>query len=101
MLDAFREGLRDLGYVEGRDIVLEFRFVRGDPSRGPQLAEELTALPVDVFVLGGGVAADAVDASGHIPIVIPVMATDPVRRGFAASLARPGGNITGFTLMHT
>jgi putative ABC transport system substrate-binding protein len=65
------------------------------------LAAELITLPVDVIVLGGGVAANAVDPSGHVPIVIPVMATDPVRRGLAASLARPGGNITGFTLMHT
>jgi putative ABC transport system substrate-binding protein len=65
------------------------------------LAAELTTLPVDVIVLGGGVAADTVDPSGHVPVVIPVMATDPVRRGFAASLARPGGEITGFTLMHT
>ena len=100
ILDAFREGLRDLGYVEGGNVILEFRFARGDPSRGLQLAAELVALPVDVIVLEGVGAANTVDPSGRIPIVSPVL-MDPVQRGFAASLARPGGNITGFTLMHT
>jgi putative tryptophan/tyrosine transport system substrate-binding protein len=100
VFDAFRQGLRDLGYVEGRDVILEFRFTRGDPSRGLQLAAELVALPVDVIVLEGVGAANTVDPSGRIPIVSPVL-MDPVQRGFAVSLARPGGNITGFTLMHT
>jgi ABC-type uncharacterized transport system substrate-binding protein len=101
MFDAFREGLRDLGYVEGRNIILEFRLARGNRSLGPQLAAELVALPVDVIVVeGGAVAANAVDPSSRIPIVAPVM-RDPVQRGLAASLSRPGGNITGFTLMHT
>jgi putative ABC transport system substrate-binding protein len=100
ILDAFREGLRDLGYVEGRNVILEFRFARGDPSRGLQLAAELVALPVDVIVLEGVGAANTVDPTGRIPIVSPVL-MDPVQRGFAVSLARPGGNITGFTLMHT
>jgi putative ABC transport system substrate-binding protein len=100
VFDAFREGLRDLGYIEGRNIILEFRFARGDPSRGPELAAELIAVPVDVIVLAAGVAANALDPSGRIPVVGPAM-MDPVQRGFAASLARPGGNITGFTLMHT
>ncbi len=99
MFDAFRAGLRDLGYVEGRNIILEFRLARGNLSLGPQLAAELVALPVDVIV-AEGLAADAVDASGRIPIVGPAM-MDPVQRGFASSLSRPGGNITGFTLMHT
>ena len=100
ILEAFREGLRDLGYVEGGNVILEFRFARGDPSRGLQLAAELVALPVDVIVLEGVGAANTVDPSGRIPIVSPVL-MDPVQRGFAVSLARPGGNITGFTLMHT
>ena len=99
MFDAFREGLHDLGYVEGRNILLEFRFARGDYSLFPQLAAELVALPVDVIVTQG-MAANAIDPSGHVPIVSPVI-QDPVERGLAASLARPGGNITGFTLMHT
>ena len=98
-LDAFRAGLRDLGYVEGRNIILEFRFAGGDLSRGPQLAAEMVALPVDVIVTEG-VTPDAVAATDRIPIVAPTL-MDPVERGLAASFARPGGNITGFTLMHT
>jgi putative ABC transport system substrate-binding protein len=99
MFAAFRRGLRDLGYVEGRSIFLEFRFARGDYSLFPELAAELVALPVDVIVTQG-MAANAVDPSGRIPIVSPVM-QDDVQRGLATSLSRPGGNITGFTLMHT
>jgi putative tryptophan/tyrosine transport system substrate-binding protein len=100
MFDAFRDGLRDLGYIEGRNIILEFRLAEGDFSRAPQLAAELVALPVEVIVSTGVVAPDAVDPSGRIPIVAPAL-TDPIQRGFAVSLARPGRNITGFTLMHT
>ena len=98
-LDAFRAGLRDLGYVEGRNIILEFRFAGGDRSRGLKLATELVALPVDVIV-SEGFAPDTVAATDLIPIVSPTL-MDPVQEGFALSLARPGGNITGFTLMHT
>ena len=99
MFDAFREGLHDLGYVEGRNIILEFRFAAGDRSLGLQLGAELVRLPVDIIVLEGVGPPDAVDPSGRIPIVHPVL-MDPVERGFAVSLARPGGRITGFTLMH-
>ena len=99
MFDAFREGLRDLGYVEGRDIIFEFRLAHGDFSRGPQLAAELLAIPVDVIVPEGILPPDAVDPSGHVPIVSARL-VDPVERGHALSLARPGRNITGFTLMH-
>jgi putative ABC transport system substrate-binding protein len=99
MFDAFREGLRDLGYVEGRNIILEFRLAHGNLSLGPHLAAELVALPVDV-ILAEGATANAVDATDRIPVVSPVM-MDPVQRGWASSLSRPGGNITGFTLMHT
>ena len=97
--DAFRQGLRDLGYVEGRNIILEFRLARGNLSLGPQLAAELVALPVDIIVVEG-LTPNAVDATDRIPIVATAM-MDPVQRGLAASLSRPGGNITGFTLMHT
>jgi len=100
VFDAFRAGLRDLGYVEGRNIILEFRFARGDRSLGPQLAAELVALPVDVIVSAGAGPPNAVGPSGRVPIVSPLM-MNPVELGRAASLARPGGNITGFTLMHT
>ena len=99
MWDAFRAGLRDLGYVEGRDIIFEFRLAHGDFSRGPQLAAELLAIPVDVIVPEGILPPDAVDPSGHVPIVSARL-VDPVERGHALSLARPGRNITGFTLMH-
>jgi putative ABC transport system substrate-binding protein len=98
MFDALREGLRDLGYIERRNIILEFRFAGGDHARGPQLAAELLALPVDVIVAEG--VSAAMDPSGRVPIVGVAM-VDPVRLGRAASLARPGGNITGFTLMTT
>jgi putative tryptophan/tyrosine transport system substrate-binding protein len=100
IFEAFRQGLRDLGYVEGRNIILEFRLARGNLSLGPQLAAELAALPVDVIVAGGFLDATVVAASGRIPILFPVM-MNPVERGFASSLSRPGGNIAGFTLMHT
>jgi putative ABC transport system substrate-binding protein len=99
MFDAFKEGLRNLGYVEGRNIILEFRLGHGDFSHGHQLAAELLALPVDVIVVEGILPADVVDPSGHVPIVSATL-VDPVERGFAFSLARPGRNITGFTLMH-
>ncbi len=95
--DAFRERLRDLGYVEGRNIILEFRFAGGDFSSVPQLAAELVALPVDVIVPEG--VGTALDPTGRTPIVSATL-MDPVKRGFAVSLSRPGGNITGFTLMH-
>ena len=98
IFNAFREGLRDLGYVEGRNIILEFRFARGDLNYGQKLAAELANLPVDVIVIEGVPAA--MDPSGQVPIVGPAL-MDPVQRGFALSLSRPGGNITGLTLMHT
>jgi putative tryptophan/tyrosine transport system substrate-binding protein len=98
--NAFREGLHDLGYVEGRNIILEFRLLGGDFSRIRQLAAELVNLPVDVIVATGVGGVSALDPKGHMPIVSPVL-MDPVERGFAVSLSRPGGNITGFTLMHT
>jgi putative ABC transport system substrate-binding protein len=97
IFDAFRQGLRDLGYVEGSNITLEFRLAHGNLSLGRQLAAELVALPVDVIVSEGLGTATATD---RIPIVAPAL-MDPVERGLALSLARPGRNITGFTLMHT
>jgi putative ABC transport system substrate-binding protein len=96
--DAFRTALRDLGYVEGRNIILEFRFLAGDLSRVPQLAAELVALPVDLIV-AEGTGTYALDPNGRTPVVSPVIMS-PVERGFAQSFAHPGGNITGFTLMH-
>lgn len=96
---AFREGLRDLGYVEGRDIVLEFRWADGRMDRLPALAEELVRLPADVIVTGGPAATrPARAATTSIPIVM-TMDNDPVAAGHAASLARPGGNVTGVSRM--
>jgi putative ABC transport system substrate-binding protein len=100
VLDAFRRGLCELGYIEGRDIILEFRFARGDSSRRSELTAELIAVPVDAIVVAAGVGASAVDPSGGVPVVVPAL-MDHVQRGFAVSLARPGGNITGFILVHT
>jgi putative ABC transport system substrate-binding protein len=96
-IDAFREGLRDLGYVEGRNIILEFRFAGGDRAQGRRLAEELVAAPVDVIVTER-FTRDAAAVTERIPIVATAL-PDPVGLGFAVSLARPGRNITGFTMM--
>ena len=96
-IDAFREGLRDLGYVEGRNIILEFRFAGGDPAQGRRLAEELVAAPVDVIVTEG-LTLEAAAVTERIPIVAPALG-DVVGQGLALSLARPGRNLTGFTMM--
>jgi ABC-type uncharacterized transport system substrate-binding protein len=97
-LEAFRHGLRDLGYVEGRTITLEYRFAEGQADRLPALVAELVQLPVDVLVVDGTVALrPAQHATTTIPIVM--VAGDPVGAGFVASLARPGGNITGLSMI--
>jgi ABC-type uncharacterized transport system substrate-binding protein len=97
--DAFRRGLTDLGYVEGKDIVIEYRFAEGKEQRLPTLAAELVRLRVDVIVVGGGNASSAAkNATKTIPIVMAT-AGDPVGSGLVTSLARPGGNITGLTLI--
>jgi len=93
--EAFRHGLRDLGYVEGRSIALEFRYAEGQAERLPALAAELVRLKVDLIFAEGVLAVQAVQhASGTIPIVFFV-GIDPVGQGLVASLAQPGGNITG------
>jgi len=97
-LEAFRHGLRDLGYVEGRTITLEYRFAEGQADRLPALVAELVRLPVDVLVVNGTVAIrPAQHATTTIPIVM--VAADPVGAGLVASLARPGGNSTGLSMM--
>jgi putative ABC transport system substrate-binding protein len=96
---AFRQGMRDLGYVEGRNVLIEYRYAEGRPERLPALAVELVGLKPDVlFVLGGDVAPHLARATQTIPIVY-AMSADPVKGGFAASLAKPGGNATGFTFL--
>jgi putative ABC transport system substrate-binding protein len=96
-VDAFREGLRDLGYVEDQNIVLVFRMTTGGPDRLQALAAALVQLPVDLIVTTGTPGIDAAQhASSTIPIVFSGV-VDPVEMGFVASLARPGGNLTGLT----
>jgi putative ABC transport system substrate-binding protein len=99
-IQAFREGLRELGYVEGKTIVVEYRYADGKFERLPDLATELAQLKVDVIVTGGPTATrPAKKATATIPIVM-AQDTDPVGNGFVASLARPGGNITGLSNYH-
>jgi putative ABC transport system substrate-binding protein len=94
-IEAFRQGLRELGYVEGKNIVIEYRYADGKPDRVPVLAAELVRLKVEVIVTGGASATrPAKEATNTIPIVM-AQDSDPVGNGFVASLARPGGNITG------
>ncbi len=98
-LDSFRRGLRELGYVEGKTIAVEFRSADGQSERLPALASELVRLPVDVIVTAGPTSSRAAkEATVTIPIVM-AMDTDPVGSGFIASLSRPGGNITGLSTL--
>jgi putative ABC transport system substrate-binding protein len=94
-IDSFAQGLRELGYVEGENIVLEWRCAGGTAERARELAVELVQLPVDVLVAGASAGPLAAkQATSTIPIVF-VAAGDPVANGLVASLARPGGNVTG------
>jgi len=96
-LEAFRQGLRELGYVEGKNIVVEYRYAEENPDRLPALAAELVRLKVDVLVTGGGgITRAAKNVTNTIPIVM-AQDGDPVANGFVASLAQPGGNITGLS----
>ena len=98
-IEALRQGLRELGYVEGKNIVIEWRSAEGKLDRVPALAAELVRLKVDVIVTGG--ASDtraAKEATNTIPVVM-AQDSDPVESGFVASLARPGGNITGLSTL--
>ena len=93
-LEAFRQGLTDLGYFEGNNINIEYRFAEEKLDRVPNLASELVHLKVDIIVTGGGTSTRAAkEATVTIPIVMG-FDNDPVGSGFVASLARPGGNIT-------
>jgi putative ABC transport system substrate-binding protein len=95
--DAFRQGLRDLGYIEGKNILAEYRYAEAKEDRIPGLVAELVQLKVDVLVFPNAPAVRAAkQATKTIPIVI-VTNVDPVAAGYVDSLARPGGNITGVT----
>jgi len=97
--EAFRQGLRELGYVEGKNIVIEWRFGEGKEVRLPALAAELVRLKVEVIVTAGATSTGrAKEATSTIPIVMG-QDPDPVGSGFVASLARPGGNITGLSTL--
>ena len=98
-LQAFRQGLRELGYVEGRNIALEPRWAEGKYDRYPALAADLVRLKVHIIVAVGGRATQvAQQATRTIPIVMSLV-TDPVESGLVRSLARPGGNVTGTSIM--
>jgi len=95
--DSFRQGLRDLGYIENRNIAIEYRSAEEKVDRLAQAARELVSVPVDVIVVTGSPATRAArQATSTIPIVA-IAVGDPLRAGFAASLARPGGNMTGLS----
>jgi putative ABC transport system substrate-binding protein len=97
--EVFRQGLRELGYVEGQNLVMEDRYAEGGEERLRDLAAELVQLKVDVIVAEGGAAVRAAQhATPTIPIVMATTA-DPVGQGFIASLAHPGGNITGLSFL--
>jgi putative tryptophan/tyrosine transport system substrate-binding protein len=96
-LEFFRQGLRELGYIEGKNLIIEYRYADGRPERLPALAEELVRLKVDIIVTDTAAPARAArKATSTIPIVM-VSAGNPIQAGLVASLARPGGNVTGLT----
>jgi putative tryptophan/tyrosine transport system substrate-binding protein len=96
--DSFFQGLHDLGYTEGQNLLVESRYAEAEVDRAPVLAAELVHLPVDVIVAGGArwILA-AKQATSSTPIVMAFTSMDPIAEGLIASLARPGGNITGLT----
>ena len=98
--EGIRRALRELGYIEGQNVAIEYRHVEGR-GRQPQLAAELVRLKVDVIVVAGGdnVIREAMNATKTTPIVLTGPGSDPVEAGFVKSLARPGGNVTGVTLL--
>jgi ABC-type uncharacterized transport system substrate-binding protein len=100
LIEGFRQGLRGQGYVEGRNILIEYRFSEDRNDRLPALAAELVAMKVQLILASGTPASFAArQATSTIPIVVGGIAADPVETGLIASLARPGGNITGMTMM--
>ena len=99
--EAIRLALRELGYIEGQNIAIEYRYEEGKRDRLPELAAELARLKVDIILVAGGdpVIRAAKDATKTIPIVMMGGGIDPVKAGLVESLARPGGNVTGITLL--
>jgi putative ABC transport system substrate-binding protein len=101
--EAIRLALRGLGYIEGENITIEYRYAEGKQDRYPELAAELVRLQVDVIVVSGGsrLVRAAKNATKTIPIVMTGGGLDPVEAGLVESLARPGGNVTGLTNLGT
>jgi putative ABC transport system substrate-binding protein len=98
-IQAFQQGLRELGYVEGKNIIMEYRYAEGKPEGYPELAAELVRLQLDLIVTDTSLATQAAkNATKTIPVVFTA-ANDPVGDGQVASLAKPGGNLTGFSLL--
>ena len=97
--EAIRLALRELGYIEGQNIAIEYRYAEGKVDRVPELAAELVRLKVDIIVVAGGdtTIRAAKNATKTIPIVMMGAGVDPVKAGLVESLARPGGNVTGLT----
>jgi putative ABC transport system substrate-binding protein len=99
MLNAFLQGLHELGYADGQNLVIERQFAEGSPDRLPELAAQLASRKPDIIVaLSTTAARPAAQATGTIPIVAVAMA-DPIADGLVTSLARPGGNVTGTTFL--
>ena len=94
-VEALRQGLRDLGWIEGKTVRIEYRWAQGSVDRTPELIAGLVRLKVDVLVVAGVAVRAAREATSTIPIVMGPFLADPVSQGFVKSLARPGGNITG------
>ena len=97
--EPIRLALRELGYIEGQNVAIEYRYAEGKRDRFPKLAAELVRLKVDIIVVSGGdlLIRPAMNATKTIPIVMVGVGVDPVEAGFVESLARPGGNVTGLT----
>jgi putative ABC transport system substrate-binding protein len=95
-IEALRQGLKELGYVEGKNIIIEYRYAEGRSDRLPELARELVRLNADIIFAGG---APATNAAKNATLTLPIVTSsdDPVGRGLVAGLPRPGGNITGLT----
>src|SRR5206468_7201646 len=101
LVEAFRQELRKLGWIEGKNIAIEYRFAEQKNERVPELAADLVRLKVDLIVVTGTIAALAAKrATTTIPILF-TSSTDPVAGGLVASLARPGGNVNGFSSLGT
>jgi ABC-type uncharacterized transport system substrate-binding protein len=97
-MEGFQQGLRNLGYIEGKNIVIEYRYAEGKADRLPELAAELVSLKVDLIVTSGPASRAAKNATKTIPIVFAGV-QDPVANGLVDSLAKPGGNVTGLSIL--